>query len=225
VLTGQPPSTFSLPRNPLAGIPPVVPAGLPSQLVEHRPDIQSVERMLASANAQIGVARALQFPQFTISAAAGFESVNPTSLLNWQNSVASLGAGVLAPVFTGGRLKAQVEEAKAGYRATLAQYQESVLTAFQQVEDQLAAIRILSGEAASTEHAVDDAQHTEQIALNQYKTGLVNYLNVVNAQAILLYNQRTQTQILGEQMVASVALIKALGGGWTGTPNPNPAGN
>lgn len=223
VLSGQPPSTFSLPRNALTAVPPVIPAGLPSQLVEHRPDIQSVERTMASSNAQVGVARALQFPQFTISAAAGFESVNPTSLLTWQNSLAALGAGVLAPVFTGGRLKAQVEEARAGYRETLAQYQESVLTAFQQVEDQLAAIRILRGEAASTESAVADAQHTEEIAVDEYKAGLVNYLNVVNAQATLLYNQRTQTQILGEQMVASVELIKALGGGWTGTPNP--AGN
>jgi multidrug efflux system outer membrane protein len=188
--------------------------------VEHRPDIQTVERTLAASNAQIGVATALQFPQFTISGAAGFESVNPASLLAWQNSLASLGGGVLAPVFTGGRLKAQVEQAKASYRETLAQYQGSVLTAFQQVEDQLAAIRILNGEAASTRSAVDDAQHTEQIALNQYKTGLVNYLNVVSAQATLLYNQRTQTQILGEQMVASVALVKALGGGWTGMPKP-----
>ncbi len=220
VLTGQPPSTFSLARNPLTGIAPVVPAGVPSQLVEHRPDIQSTERSLASANAQIGVARALEFPQFTISAAAGFESIDPSSLLTWQNSLASLGSGMLAPVFTGGRLKAQVEEAKAGYRATLAQYQESVLTAFQQVEDQLAAIRILNGEAASTANAVTDAQHTQQIATNEYKSGLVNYLNVVNAQTTLLYNQRAQTQILGEQMVASVNLIKALGGGWTGTPNP-----
>jgi multidrug efflux system outer membrane protein len=220
VLTGQPPSTFSLPRSPLTAMPPVIPAGLPSQLVEHRPDIQSIERTLAASNAQIGVARALQFPQFTISGAAGFESVNPTSLLGWQNSIASLGTGVLAPVFTGGRLKAQVEQAKASYRGTLAQYQGSVLTAFQQVEDQLAAIRILSGEAASTESAVNDAQHTEQIAMNQYKTGLVNYLNVVNAQATLLYNQRTQTQILGEQMTASVALVKALGGGWMDTPKP-----
>jgi multidrug efflux system outer membrane protein len=223
VLTGQPPSTFSLPRRALTGTLPAIPAGLPSQLVEHRPDIQSIERTLAASNAQIGVARALQFPQFTISGAAGFESVSPASLLSWQNSLASLGTGVLAPVFTGGRLKAQVEQAKASYRETLAQYQGSVLTAFQQVEDQLAAIRILSGEAASTNSAVSDAEHTEQIALNQYKTGLVNYLNVVNAQATLLYNQRTQTQILGEQMVASVALVKALGGGWMGTPNP--AGN
>jgi multidrug efflux system outer membrane protein len=220
VLMGQLPSTFSVPRNPLTGTPPVIPAGLPSQLVEHRPDIQTVERTLAASNAQIGVATALQFPQFTISGAAGFESVSPASLLAWQNSLASLGGGVLAPVFTGGRLKAQVEQAKASYRETLAQYQGSVLTAFQQVEDQLAAIRILNGEAASTRSAVDDAQHTEQIALNQYKTGLVNYLNVVSAQATLLYNQRTQTQILGEQMVASVALVKALGGGWTGMPKP-----
>jgi multidrug efflux system outer membrane protein len=220
VLSGQLPSTFSLPRHPLQGVPPALPAGLPSELVEHRPDIQSMERTLAASNAQIGVARALQFPQFTISAAAGFESVNPASLLGWQNSLASLGTGVLAPVFTGGRLKAQVEQTKAGYRETLAQYQGAVLTAFQQVEDQLAALRILSGEAASTGSAVNDAQHTEQIAINQYKAGLVNYLNVVNAQTTLLYNQRTQTQILGEQMVASVALVKALGGGWMGTPNP-----
>jgi multidrug efflux system outer membrane protein len=179
-----------------------------------------VERTLASANAQIGVARALQFPQLTLSAAAGFESVNPASILAWQNSLASLGSGILAPVFTGGRLKAQVDETKAAYRQTLAQYQGSVLRAFQEVEDQLAAIRILSGEATATRNAVDDAEHTEQIALNQYKSGLVNYLNVVNAQATLLYNQRTQTQILGEQMVASVGLIKALGGGWTGVTNP-----
>ncbi len=221
VLTGQPPSTFSLPRSPLTRTPPVIPTGLPSQLVKHRPDIQSIERTLAASNAQIGVARALQFPQFTISGAAGFESVNPGSLLAWQNSLASLGGGVLAPVFTGGRLKAQVEQAKASYRETLAQYQGSVLTAFQQVEDQLAAIRILGGEAASTGSAVNDAQHTEQIAINQYKTGLVNYLNVANAQATLLYNERTQTQILGEQMVASIALVKALGGGWTGAPKPS----
>jgi multidrug efflux system outer membrane protein len=123
-------------------------------------------------------------------------------------------------VFTAGRLKAQVEQAKAGYRETVAQYERGVLTAYQQVEDQLAAIRILSGEAASEASAVSDAQRVEQIALNQYKTGLVNYLNVVNAQAELLYNQRAQTQILGEQMVASVALVKALGGGWLNVQNP-----
>ena len=220
VLSGQPASTFSLPRTPLTAAAPAIPAGIPSDVVEHRPDIQMVERTLASANAQIGVARALQFPQVTLSAAAGFETVNPASILAWQNSLASLGSGILAPVFTGGRLKAQVDETKAAYRQTLAQYQGSVLKAFQEVEDQLAAIRILSGEATATRNAVDDAEHTEQIALNQYKSGLVNYLNVANAQATLLYNQRTQTQILGEQMVASVGLIKALGGGWTGVTNP-----
>ncbi|MBV8550344.1 MAG: efflux transporter outer membrane subunit [Acidobacteriaceae bacterium] len=223
VLAGQNPSIFSLPRMPPSGAPPVIPAGVPSELLEHRPDIQSVERMLAASNAQIGVARALQFPQFTISGAAGFESVNPSSVLAWQNSLASLGAGVSAPIFTAGRLKAQVEQAKANYRETLAQYEQAVLTGFQQVEDQLAAIRILAGEAASTGNAVNDAQRTEEIAVNQYKTGLVDYLNVVNAQATLLYNQRTQTQIEGQQMVASVALIKALGGGWLSTPDP--AGN
>ncbi len=220
VLSGQPASTFSLPRSPLTAAVPVIPAGIPSEVVEHRPDIQMVERTLASANAQIGVARALQFPQVTLSGAAGFESVNAASIFAWQNSLASLGAGVLGPVFTGGRLKAQVDETKAAYRQTLAQYQGSVLKSFQEVEDQLAAIRILSGEATATKNAVDDAEHTQQIALNQYESGLVNYLNVANAQATLLYNQRTQTQIRGEQMVASVGLIKALGGGWTGVTNP-----
>ena len=220
VLTGQNPSTFSLPRIPLDEAAPAIPAGIPSQLVEHRPDIQSLERTLASSNAQIGIAKALEFPQFTLSAAAGFESVNPSSVFAWQNSLASVGAGVLAPIFTGGRLKAQVEQTKAAYRETLAQYEQSVLTAFQQVEDQLAAIRILADEATSTANAVNDARKTEEIALNQYKTGLVDYLNVVNAQATLLYNQRTQTQIEGQQMEASVALIKALGGGWLDTQSP-----
>lgn len=220
VLAGQNPSTFSLPRSPLNGPAPAIPAGVPSQLLEHRPDIQSVERTLAASNAQIGVARALQFPQFTISGAIGFESVNPASVLAWQNSIASLGTGVFAPIFTAGRLKAQVEQARGAYRQTLAQYEQLVLTAFQQVEDQLAAIRILADEAASTANAVNDAQKTEEIAVNQYKAGLVDYLNVVNAQATLLYNQRTQTQILGEQTAASVALVKALGGGWLNTPNP-----
>ncbi|HEX4165373.1 MAG TPA: efflux transporter outer membrane subunit [Bryobacteraceae bacterium] len=223
VLSGENPSTFSLQRSPLNETSPVIPAGIPSQLLERRPDIQSLERTLAASNAQIGIARALQFPQFTISGAAGFESVNPSSVFAWQNSLASLGAGITAPVFTGGRLKAQVEQAKASYRETLAQYEQQVLTAFQQVEDQLSAIRILTDEANSTLNAVNDARRTEEIAMNQYRTGLVDYLNVVNAQATLLYNQRTQTQIQGEQMVASVELIKALGGGWLNIPNP--AGN
>jgi multidrug efflux system outer membrane protein len=220
VLTGQPASSFSLARNPLRGTPPSIPAGLPSQLLERRPDISQVERALAASNAQIGVARAAQFPQFSLSAAAGFESVNPASLLSWQNSLASLGGGVLAPVFTGGRLKAQVEQARATYRESLASYEQNVLTAYQQVEDQLAALRILTDEAHSEANAVDDAQRTEQVAMNRYKTGLVSYLDVVNAQATLLYNERAQTQISGQQMVASVALVKALGGGWLGVTNP-----
>ncbi|HTF69486.1 MAG TPA: efflux transporter outer membrane subunit [Edaphobacter sp.] len=220
VLTGQPASSFSLARNPLRGTPPSIPAGLPSQLLERRPDISQVERTLAASNAQIGVARAAQFPQFSLSAAAGFESVNPASLLSWQNSLASIGSGVLAPVFTGGRLKAQVEQARATYRESLANYEQSVLTAYQQVEDQLAALRILAGEADSEAKAVDDARRTEEVAMNRYKTGLVSYLDVVNAQAMLLNNQRTQTQISGQQLVASVALVKALGGGWLGVPSP-----
>ena len=150
-----------------------------------------------------------------------------TGLFSWQNGIASLGASALMPVFTGGRVRAGVDQAWAVYRQSLAQYQKTVLTAYQEVEDQLAALRILAGEAQSTADAVTTAQQAEAIALNRYKNGLVSYLDVIYAQTALLANQRTATQIGGQRMVATVVLIKALGGGWLGVPaqpgtNPNP---
>jgi multidrug efflux system outer membrane protein len=142
------------------------------------------------------------------------------SLFSWQNGLASLGASAITPIFTGGRTKAGVDQAWAAYRQTLAQYQKTVLVAYQEVEDQLAALRILAGEGESTAAAVADAQQAETIALNRYQNGLVSYLDVVFAQTALLANQRTATQIGGERMVATIVLIKALGGGWLGVSAP-----
>jgi multidrug efflux system outer membrane protein len=233
VLEGKAASDFSLPRSPLplstgAGLPPVIPSGLPAELLARRPDIAEVERYVAAANAEIGVAKTAALPHISLTGLAGFESTNLTSLFNWQNGITSLGASALMPVFTGGRVRAGVDQAWAVYRQSLAQYQKTVLTAYQEVEDQLAALRILAGEAQSTGDAVTNAQQAETIALNRYQSGLVSYLDVVYAQTALLANQRTATQIGGQRMVATVVLIKALGGGWLGVPaqpgtNPNPS--
>ena len=231
VLEGKAASDFSLPPSPLPnskdGLPPAIPSGLPSELLARRPDIAEVERYVAAANAEIGIAKTAALPHISLTGLAGFESTNLASLFNWQNGIASLGASALMPVFTGGRVRAGVDQAWAVYRQSLAQYQKTVLTAYQEVEDQLAALRILAGEAQSTADAVADAEQAETIALNRYRSGLVSYLDVVYAQTALLANQRTATQIGGQRMVATVVLIKALGGGWLGVParpgtNPNP---
>jgi multidrug efflux system outer membrane protein len=228
VLEGKAASDFALPRSPYAGLPPAIPSGLPAELLARRPDIAEVERYVAAANAEIGVAKTAALPHISLTGLAGFESTNLASLFSWQNGITSLGASALMPVFTGGRVRAGVDQAWAVYRQSLAQYQKTVLTAYQEVEDQLAAISILTGEAQSTADAVTNAQQAETIALNRYKIGLVSYLDVVYAQTALLANQRTATQIGGQRMVATVVLIKALGGGWLGVPaqpgrNPRPA--
>jgi len=225
VLEGKAASDFSIPRSPLplntrAGLPPAIPSGLPAELLARRPDIAEVERFVAAANAEIGVAKTAALPHISLTGIAGFESTNMTSLFSWQNGIASLAASAIAPVFTGGRTKAGVDQAWAVYRQTLAQYQKTVLTAYQEVEDQLAALRILVGEAQSTAHAVTTAQQAETIALNRFRSGLVSYLDVIYAQTALLANQRTATQIGGQRMVAMVVLVKALGGGWLGVPAP-----
>jgi outer membrane protein, multidrug efflux system len=220
VLDGRAASDFSLPKAPFDGLPPSIPAGLPSELLERRPDIAEADRYVAAATAQIGVARTAYLPHLSLTGYAGFESTNTTSIFNWQNFIASLGAAALTPVFNGGRIRADVDQAKAAYRGSLAQYGKTVLTAYQEVEDQLAALRILSGEAQSENDAVDDARRAEEIAMNRYKVGLVGYLDVVFAQTTLLSNERVATQISGQRMVATVVLVKALGGGWLGVPAP-----
>src|SRR6195952_4346158 len=218
VLEGKAASDFSLARSPYAGLPPVIPSGLPSELLARRPDIAEVERYVAAANAEIGVAKTAALPHISLTGLAGFESTNLASLFSWQNGIASLGASALMPVFPGGRVRAGVDQAWAVYRQSLAQYQKTVLTAYQEVEDQLAGLRILGGAGQSSAEAVADAQQAETIALNRYTSGLVSYLDVVYAQTALLANQRTATQIGGQRMVATVVLIKALGGGWLGVP-------
>src|SRR5712664_1379559 len=220
VLDGRTASEFSLPRSPFDGVPPSIPPGLPSDLLARRPDITEADRFVAAATAQIGVARTAYLPQLSLTGFAGFDSTNTASLFSWQNGIASLGAAALTPVFNGGRIRAGVDQAKAAFRGSLAQYEKTVLIAYQEVEDQLAALRILSGEAQSETDAVADARRTEEIAMNRYKSGLVGYLDVLVAQTTLLSNQRTAAQISGQRMVATVVLVKALGGGWLGVSTP-----
>jgi outer membrane protein, multidrug efflux system len=220
VLDGRAASDFSLPKAPFDGLPPSIPSGLPSDLLARRPDIAEADRYVAAATAQIGVARTAYLPQLSLTGYTGFESTNTASIFNWQNFIASLGAAALTPVFNGGRIRADVDQAKAAYRGSLAQYEKTVLTAYQEVEDQLAALRILSGEAQSENDAVADAKRAEEIAMNRYKAGLVGYLDVVFAQTTLLSNERVATQISGQRMVATVVLVKALGGGWLGVSAP-----
>src|SRR6202022_4416917 len=220
VLDGRAASDFSLPKAPFDGLPPSIPAGLPSDLLERRPDIAEADRNVAAATEQIGIARTAYLPQISLTGYAGFESTNTASIFNWQNFIASLGAAALTPVFNGGRIHADVDQARAAYRGSLAQYEKTVLTAYQEVEDQLAALRILSGEAQSENDAVEDAKRAEEIAINRYKAGLVGYLDVVFAATTLLSSERVATQISGQRMVATVVLVKALGGGWLGGPAP-----
>jgi multidrug efflux system outer membrane protein len=200
--------------------PPSIPAGVPSQLLERRPDIVAAERSMASASAQIGVAKAAYFPQLSLTGVAGYESANPAAIVNWQNTIASLGASATAPIFTGGRLRANLDQARAGYQVSVSQYEKTVLTAYQQVEDQLAALHFLTSQEQDSASAVASARDQEQIAMNRYKAGLVSYLNVVYSQQTLLENEQSEVQVSGQRLVATVVLVKALGGGWEGRPHP-----
>jgi len=216
VLTGRPASEFSLPKSPVAGLPPSIPPGLPAELLARRPDIAEADRNVAAATAQIGIAKTAYLPKISLTGFAGFESVGIGSLLGWQNAIASLAASALTPLFNGGRNRAGVDEAAAAFRGSLALYEKTVLISYQEVEDQLAALRILSVEAQSQADAVADARGTVQIATNRYEAGLVGYLDVLVAQSTLLANERVAAQIIGQRMVATVALVRALGGGWLG---------
>jgi multidrug efflux system outer membrane protein len=222
VLDGRPASEFSLSRSPFKDLPPSIPPGLPADLLARRPDIAAADRNVAAATAQIGVARAAYLPNISLTGFAGFESVALGSLFSWQNSIASLAASALTPVFNRGRSRAGVDQARAVFRGSLAQYEKTVLTAYQEVEDQLAALRILSDEAQSQADAVIAAGRAEEIAMNRYLAGLVGYLDVLTAQTMLLSSERIAAQISGQRMVATVVLVKALGGGWLGVTTPPP---
>jgi NodT family efflux transporter outer membrane factor (OMF) lipoprotein len=223
MLTGQPASTFSIPFEPLKSSPPAIPFGFPSQLLERRPDIAAAERLVAQANAQIGIARAAYFPTVTLSAAAGFETVMFASWFTWPSRFFSAGPTVAETIFDAGLRRATVEQFGAQYEETVANYRQTVLTAFQQVEDNLASLRILSVEIQQQDAAVRAAARANELALERYKLGLDPYLDVIVTQTTLLSNQEIAVSLRIDQMTASSALIDALGGGWDSSQLPSPA--
>jgi NodT family efflux transporter outer membrane factor (OMF) lipoprotein len=220
VLTGQPASTFALRTSPSASVPPVVPVGLPSELLERRPDVAGNERRMAAANAQIGIARAAYYPTITLSATGGFEGSSVTNWFNGPSAFFAAGASAIGTVFDAGRRRGLNEQARAAYDQSVANYRETVLGAFQEVEDSLAALRLLEDEAKTQDAAVAAAQQSLQLSNNRYKGGVATYLEVITAQSIALSDQRVAVQIAGRRMTASVSLIKALGGGWNAADLP-----
>lgn len=222
VLVGVPPSTFAIPveREPFR--PPVIPPGVPSALLERRPDIAAAERTVAQANAQIGVARTAFFPTVTLDGSAGVLSTTLATLFTWPSRVWSVGPSLLQTIFDGGARKATVDQYRAAYDQTVATYRQTVLIAFQQVEDNLAALRILAQEIELQDAAIGAAQRGLQEADVRYRTGIDPYLNVLVAQTTLLNLEQTAVNLAMQRMVASVQLIKALGGGWDASRIPSP---
>jgi len=214
LLVGKPPSALSIPRAPLAATLPPIPAAVPSALLERRPDIAAAERRMAQANAQIGVAKAAFFPTLTLSASAGYQSATMADWLTMPSRFWSLGPALAQNLFDGGLRRAQTAQAIAAYDANVAAYRQTVLAAFQQVEDNLAALHILAEEAVEQGEAVRSAEQSLALALNQYKAGTVSYLNVVVAQTTALASQRAAVDLQNRHINASVQLITALGGGW-----------
>ena len=216
VLLGKSPAEFSIPTavSDFVTTTPAIPLGIPSELLERRPDIAAAERRAASANAKIGVAEAAYYPALTLSATLGFQSRSFSQWLTYPSRFWTLGAALAQTIFDGGLRKAQTAQAVATYDLTAANYRQTVLTAFKEVEDNLAALRTLNEEAQLQEDAVKSARESAKIATNQYKAGLVTYINVINAETIALNNERTALNVQSSQLSASVLLIKALGGGW-----------
>jgi len=223
VLIGTNPSSFSMPVKPLTTAPPPIPVGLPSQLLERRPDIAGAERTMASANALIGVAYAAYYPTLTLSATGGFESSAIGKLLDWSSRYWSVGPGVSETIYDGGLRRATINQYIATYNADVASYRQTVLTAFQQVEDYLASVRILSKQIEQQRAAEQSAAQVLQLEMGRYETGIDPYIDVVTDQTLLLNDQQTLATLQIEQMTGAVELIQALGGGWDRTQLPTPA--
>ena len=221
VLIGKPPADFSIAPAPFTLAAPLIPPGVPSALLERRPDIAAAERLVAAANAQIGVAVAAYYPDITLSASYGFAGTALSSLVQASNAVWSFGPQIAATLFDGGLRSAQVAAATATYDQSVANYRQTVLTGFQQVEDNLAALRILAQQADVQAVAVRDSEEAARLVLNQYQAGTVDYTSVITAQAAALASEETALSVLNSRLSASVALIEALGGGWDASDLPS----
>jgi NodT family efflux transporter outer membrane factor (OMF) lipoprotein len=220
-LTGQPASTFSISPAAWNTPPPAIPPGLPSDLLERRPDIAAAERRVAAANAQVGEARAAYFPVFSLTGSGGFESTSIATLIQGPSGFLTAGASAAMTAFDVGRRRALSEQARAAYDESEANYRQTVLTALREVEDNLATSRILNDEAKAQQAAVAAAKHSLDLSTNRYKGGVVSYLEVTTAQSTALADERAAVDILRRRMTASVSLIKALGGGWNSSSLPS----
>ena len=214
VLVGQSASNFEVAAAPLHAAPPPLPLGVPADVLERRPDIASMERQIAYANAQVGVAHAALYPHITLGGSGGLQSRDIADLFSAPSLFWSLGADALQPIFQGGRNRANLAATRSAYNVSVANYRQSVLTAFQQVEDGISNLQTLAQAATTQAAAVEDARRELAIANNRYVGGIASYLDVITAQSTLLSNERLETQLLGQRMVSSVYLVKALGGGW-----------
>ena len=217
---GEAPVNFALAPSDLKIAMPQVPLALPSELLERRPDIAAAERAMQAANAQIGVAKAAYYPTLSLSTALGYRGTNYLTLFNAPGRFWSLGAQAAETIFDGGARRAVTDQAIAAYDAQVATYRQTVLAGFQEVEDNLAALRILEEEATVQDEVVQAARHAVDLTLNQYSAGVVSYLNVITAQATAFANERTAVNVLGRRLTASVGLIRALGGGWSAEELP-----
>jgi NodT family efflux transporter outer membrane factor (OMF) lipoprotein len=214
ILTGKAPVEVNVASKPLTALPPPVPIGVPSQLLERRPDIAAAERRVSAANEQIGIAIAAFYPNLTLSGSAGLQSSSLASWFTWPSRFWSVGPQLAETLFDGGRRRGVVAEQRAAYDATVATYRQTVLTALQQVEDNLAALRILEIEAAKVQETTQSSTRALSVSTDQYKAGVQSYLTVITAQATLLNAERTQVSLLSRRLTASVLLVQALGGGW-----------
>lgn len=214
VLIGLPPANFSLVTAPLDQGPPEIAPGLPSSLLERRPDIAAAERQMAAASARIGVAKTAFFPAISLTGSAGFGSNQVENLFDWDNRAWGLGPAISLPIFDGGRNSANLDRARAAYEEAIANYRQQVLVAFQEVEDGLNGLQQLARQGQALQQAVDSARQAWEISEKRYRAGLVSYLEVVDTQRTALQAERALTQLQGEQLRTSVLLIKALGGGW-----------
>jgi NodT family efflux transporter outer membrane factor (OMF) lipoprotein len=214
VLIGKTPEEVKVPPMPLKQTPPGIPLGLPSQLLQRRPDIAATERQVAAANEQIGIAKAAFWPDLVISATGGLQAGSIVNWFAWPSRFWAVGPQLTQTIFDAGRRRSQVESAQASYDATVANYRQTALTAFQEVEDNLSTLRILEQESKKQHEASVAAENSLQLSLNRYKGGLVTYLEVITAQSIALTNERTEVDLLRRRMDASVGLVKALGEGW-----------